>query len=369
MFQNNMDLSHTKKVAIQMERQILVRNPQFRSQQDKMTKEEKFDLTNNSDNETNEYGHFLSKKIKIDQTTEENETSISLNYLQIMEAQTSSNGKEIQTAQLGSTENSVLIEDIRDHKNGWLTCYSQHNKLYHVQSGLDGHFKVDMCFRNVQDYENGIYFIRSVLIKKNQRYKDYPVDKVCDKHASKNKHMNKQPIQAALTTSNQEYVYTESGFRPSILHWCKKPDGQQIIKKTINLTFPCNDTCSNTSFDNQIKTTEASRDLILVQTLECASQGKILILARHIINIWPKSVVCKRDLAKTERRKPKGSLAQISKKGNQPLKKDNDNYNHCILSLNKIHFYLQNNAISREDLTTIATKLEHIKTEVKKYTH
>ena len=369
MFQNNMDISHTEKVAINMVRQILVRNPQFKSQQANMTEKENDKPTNNSAIETNEYENFHSKEINIDQKTKKNKTSISLNYLQIVEAETASNSKEIQTAKIGSIENSVLIEDVRDHKNGWLARYSQYNKLYHVQSGLDGNFKVNMCFRNVQDYEDGIYFIRSILIKKNQRYKDFPVDKVCDKHASKNKHMNKQPIQAVLTTSNQEYVYSESGYRPSILHWCKQPDEQHIIKRTINLTFPCNDTCTNSSLANQIKNTEASRDLLLVQTLECASQGKIHILARHSTNIWPKSVVCRRDLTKTERRKPKGSLAQLSRKNMQQLKKDNDNHKNCILSLNKIHFYLQNNSISREDLTTISTKLEQIKTELKKCIH
>ena len=130
---------------------------------------------------------------------------------------------------------------IFQHRKGsWLTCYSEENHLYHVQSGRNGRFKININYKSEQcliNYlqihlflfvsdiptnQNGLYFVRSVLIRSNPAYSHFPgwlllifpniemlttsfviVDRVCDKHSAPG--APNQPIQP-LPGESRNYI-------------------------------------------------------------------------------------------------------------------------------------------------------------------
>ena len=211
------------------------------------------------------------------------------------------------TEELGKVE--LRIEDIPKGTTTWLTRYSEANKLYHIESGRNGHFCINVCYNDIKLQPSGTYFIRSILVKANSPYKHFPVDRICEKHKENDPITDKQPIQPTKGTPKEKYSFCISGTRPSLIHWCEKPNENNTIRLTMNVMFPCMDTCCNTSHNSTSKNAEAARDLKLVQTLENLHNNQINVIRRHTINIWPKARIANRELCKKERRKPKGNHA------------------------------------------------------------
>ena len=217
----------------------------------------------------------------------------------IINSNTPSTNAELSIENLGDIK--IRISNIPDHNKGWLACYSEENKLFHIRSGLNSHFKINLKYENINTNTQGPFFIRSLLVKKNNAYRQYPVDQLCDKHKTiYNYKTNRNPVQATLTTPSSRYLYTETTPRSSIIHWCQAPNREGTIETSISLMFPCNDTCTNSTYSSRFKNTEASRDLILIQTLEHVHGNKIEVLARHHLDVWIKATLCARDLFKPD---------------------------------------------------------------------
>jgi len=223
-----------------------------------------------------------------------------------------------------STSQGALIDDLGDvkwevknikrRKSSWLTCYSEKNHLYHVQSGTNGRFNIKIDYKNIVANQNGKYFVRSVLIRSNPEIQHFPVDRVCSKHSAPG--APNQPIQPLPGAVAGSYAFTEAtdtAIRPSLIQWCNMPDNEGNISADLDMIFMCNDSCANSSFAETKKENakEASRDLYLVSTLEIICGDVVSILARSKVPVWIKTSVCKRDLIKEIRRKPKGAAAQI----------------------------------------------------------
>ena len=146
--------------------------------------------------------------------------------------------------------------------------------------------------------------IRAVLIRKNEMYRQYGVDRICEKHKREVNYDSQHQVLQPPPDYKGPWKYGVGGPRNSIIFIIEEKDFKKKIKN-IELRSICNSTC--VTGDNFVAT-EASRDLWLVLTLESAEYD--VILARRHVEIWPKAVVCERDIMKTERRKPKGGAAQ-----------------------------------------------------------
>jgi len=204
------------------------------------------------------------------------------------------------------------VQNIEHRKGSWLTCYSEENHLYHVQSGRNGRFKININYKNIPTNQDGLYFVRSVLIRSNPAYSHFPVDRVCKIHSSPGS--PNQPIQPLPGAVEGGYALTEStatSMRPSLLQWVPRPDYEGNIRADLEMIFMCNDSCANSSLP-QCKG-EAARNLYLVSTLEMKYGDAVTVLARSKVPVWIKASVCKRDLDKKIRRKPKGAAAQKTK--------------------------------------------------------
>ena len=284
----------------------------------------------------------------------------------IINAKAESTEFNISLHELGNVE--IDIVNTPDHKGSWLSCYSEYNNLYHIKSGQEGCLQINLRYQNIKNQNQATFFIRSVLVKKNTAYREYPVDKLCDKHQTTDDDtINRNPVQAKLMTPLAEYFYTTPNPRSSLIHWCMAPNNEGTIETTTKLMFPCNDTCTNSTYSSKFTNTEASRDLVLVQTLEQLHNDKIQVLARHHIDIWVKAVICNRDLKKTERRKPKGGLAhQINKK--RKIEEQNtiekSEATICKTKLNSIHNIIQNGKIKKQEAQEILIKLDNMRRDI-----
>ena len=278
----------------------------------------------------------------------------------ILNANTIATNSNISTEIIGKFE--VHIPDIADDKGGWLTRYSEDNKLYHIKSGPTGQFMINTNYQHIKASEQDTFFIRSVLIKKNSVYRVYPVNRICDKHSyAKNYYENNNPIQAAIMTPKCEYSHSQTLPRSSMIHWCNPPNHEGTIKTSINLMFPCNDTCPNSTYSHILKNMEASRDLKLIQTLEVLRDNNIQILARHCTDLWIKSNICARDLIKTERRKPKGSLSHHkTKRQKVELNSDADSV-AGQREVENIKQFIDDGKINKQNAPFILERINHIR--------
>ena len=284
----------------------------------------------------------------------------------IINSNTQSTNSELPIENLGDIK--IRIPNIPDHNKGWITCYSEENKLFHIRSGLNSHFKINLKYENINTDIQGPFFIRSLLVKKNNAYRQFPVDQLCDKHKTIYDYKtNRNPVQATPTTSPSKYLYTETTPRSSIIHWCQAPNREGIIETSVSLMFPCNDTCVNSTYSSRFKNTEASRDLILIQTLEHVHGKTIKVLARHHLDVWIKATLCARDLFKPERRKPKGATAQqLNKKRKIDSQKSETNTDTeiCNATLSDIHDLIQNGKIHKQNAPTILEKINQIRNKI-----
>ena len=179
---------------------------------------------------------------------------------------------------------------------------------WHLQRNT-GTMKINLSFRANQI--QGPMVVRALLVRTNEAYRHFGVDRICDNHKKGAPEESSQHVLQAAPGLEGKWQYGTGGPRPSLCFTIGKSHLETgYSKEMIGLKCICNDSCY-TCDDKTFKQTESSRDLLLVLTLESVDNG--VTLARRSFGIWPKAVVCSKDLNKPERRKPKGGAAVLNK--------------------------------------------------------
>jgi len=196
--------------------------------------------------------------------------------------------------------------------------WSPHNKLQHILYGKKGVIDISTTFKGIPF--NPLveeYFVRVVLIRANIQHRQYPVECVCLQHQGPSNGPDEdrhQVLQAKPGTSLDKFWYTYDGLRKSVIFEAPRPDHSGEIKVHMNLVCLCCDSCEAASdkYQKLINSAgkEASRDWLLVTTLESRMNERQTVLARDVVPCWFKASVNQRDLLKTVRRKEKGGGAQ-----------------------------------------------------------
>jgi hypothetical protein len=161
------------------------------------------------------------------------------------------------------------------------------------------------------------YSVRCVLVRASIQHRQYPVECVCETHRGHPdgpKEDRHQVLQAKPGTSPDKFWYTYDGLRKSVLFEAPVPDQEGEIRVHMNLVSLCCDSCeaATPGYQNLINSAgkEASRDWLLVISLEARLNERQSVLARHVLPCWFKACVNPRDLNKPVRRKEKGGGAQ-----------------------------------------------------------
>jgi len=180
---------------------------------------------------------------------------------------------------------------------------------WHLQRSC-GMMKINVKFQKL-NMLYGSLIVRAVLVRKEDTYRHFGVDVICDNHKKDVGVESSDHVLHPASGMEGSSYFDRNGERNSLCFMVgmAKPDGS--LEATIGLKSMCNDSCS-TCADPTFKQTESSRDLLMVLTLE--SPDRSVILARRSIVIWPKAIVRPKDLNKPERRRPKGGAAKLLKK-------------------------------------------------------
>lgn len=178
---------------------------------------------------------------------------------------------------------------------------------WHLQRST-GMMKIKLTFRGIRI--KGPMMVRAVMVRKEETYRHFGVDRVCDNHRGEVGWDHRDQVLQAASGLEGMWSYGDRGPRRSLCFNVGSASEAGELEETIGLKCICNDSCS-TCDDTTFKQTESSRDLLLVLTLESLEYG--LILARRSVGVWPKAVVRPKDLTKPERRKPKGGAAKLNK--------------------------------------------------------
>ena len=152
--------------------------------------------------------------------------------------------------------------------------------------------------------------VRALLVRKEETYRHYGVDRICENHRNEVALATQEHVLQATPGLEGAWHFDDSGPRKSLCFNIGPTDETGCLETLIGLKSVCNDSCLTCS-DPSFRQTESSRDLLLVLTLESCRHDTIL--ARRTLTVWPKAVVRPKDLNKPERRKPKGGAAKLIK--------------------------------------------------------
>jgi len=222
-----------------------------------------------------------------------------------------------------STSEDAQIDDFGDtdiivKEEKKLCQWSSKNELWHILYGKKGVIDISATFKGIR--HNPMveeYLVRGVLIRANIGHRQYPVECVCEQHKGHSEgpvQDRDQVLQAKPGTSPDRFWYSYDGLRKSVIFEAPNPDQADNIKVHMNLVSLCCDSCEAASehYQGLINSAgkEASRDWLLVITLERRVNDKLEVMARHSLPCWFKAAVNTRDLQKDVRRKMKGGGAQ-----------------------------------------------------------
>merc|ERR1712227_173 len=193
--------------------------------------------------------------------------------------------------------------------------WSSNNHQWHVKSGKDGgRLEVTMKYNGILWMESVSYWIRLRLRRDHPQYQSIPINKVCDKHLSRDP-FSFNPVMAAEGEKHMNYITEVDGEDVYLFFRCSNmaaTDGS--LKETFAVRFPCNDTCHNSTYSTK-EGEEAARDSSLEIVLQLRTAGDVRTdLCSSRLKLWIKAHTNERDLNKPVRRKPKGSLAQLAGK-------------------------------------------------------
>ena len=176
---------------------------------------------------------------------------------------------------------------------------------WHLQRSK-GVMEIDLSFSNL--LVEGPIIARVLLIRKDHRFRAYGIDQICEIHKNEVDNDSQNHVLQPDPNCNIDWCYDQSGFRKSICFSLGTLDPlTRTLAGKISFRSMCFDSC-NTCSDLSFSPTESSRDLQLVLTLEAPTCG--IIIARKVIDVWPKACIVGRDMNKTERRLPKGGASQ-----------------------------------------------------------
>ena len=247
---------------------------------------------------------------------QETPTILEENALFYSNYESSSTSLNAETQHMDNTSLTVENTDV--------CVWSQHNKKYHMLSGLKGSISLTATFTGIHDdVLVDEYITRVVLIRTNPQHKLYPIETVCSKH-KQNTENSDQVLQAKPGTPEETFWYTNNGPRKSIVFKTSKPN-QGVITVQINLISTCFDTCDvqNEYFQRLVNISgkEKSRDMCIVVSLEARKLNDLITIGRGNINVWMKAKISHTDLLKERRREPKGGAAQNKIKRQDAWKK------------------------------------------------
>ena len=196
--------------------------------------------------------------------------------------------------------------------------HSPHNNYLHVKSATGYNnpgFQTEITFQNVQKRKRTTkYYLRCYLTRSNSEARHIPVDKVCEKHLPQGDTMPNHVLRHGDDNPDildAEYI---DGTQPSIRFQLRPPEKDNnhsnVIRITVRMYMMCFDSCRNMQNpDPKTPTKYIVRDLQMVQTLEVQEHGDWNTTHQRTWPIWPKAVICKRELHINPRRGPQGGLA------------------------------------------------------------
>jgi len=226
-----------------------------------------------------------------------------------------STSEDAQIDDFGDTE--ICVKEEKKHCQ-----WSSNNELWHILYGKKGVIDISATFKGIR-YDPMVeeYLVRGVLIRANIGHRQYPVECVCEQHKGHPEgpeEDRQQVLQAKPGTSPDKFWYSYDGLRKSVIFEAPNPDQDGNIKVHMNLVSLCCDSCEAASahYQGLINSAgkEASRDWLLVITLERRVNHQLEVLARQALPCWFKAAVNARDLQKEVRRKVKGGGAQKANK-------------------------------------------------------
>ena len=175
---------------------------------------------------------------------------------------------------------------------------------WHLQRG-SGMMIASLTFEDIETRGNMI--VRAVLVREDEAYKHFLVDRVCSIHSAANDPVGNENVLQPTPGQDGMWFYSTEGPRNSLCFNVGRPDLTGLLCCTIGIRSVCSDTC-NTSSDRFFDFKQRSRDLLAVFTLE--EKDTYSILARRSLRIWPKAVVRAIDIERKIRRLPKGASSR-----------------------------------------------------------
>ena len=160
---------------------------------------------------------------------------------------------------------ATLLGDMEAHfkSNPGRVTWSKANQNWHIKSGRNSQVVLSVNAHDIKTQE-GIYFMRLTLIRRDKKYQKYKVDTLCDKHALPGDTEDKLKTIQKVDDHDNNYWYT-LGAQRSLCAGCPWPVNGHI-RRDLAIRFVCMDTCHNSTELKKIKC--RARDLLLVVTLE-----------------------------------------------------------------------------------------------------
>ena len=188
-----------------------------------------------------------------------------------------------------------LLIQVEENKK----CRRSLNTGYHVVRS-EGTLRIYFTVAGMPVQDDMI--MRGVLVRKNKLYRGLCVERVCEKHEAE---MDQDNISQVLQGGNEHlgnWQFGKTGPRRSVEFKVGTTCMLGKLQGNISLRIMCNDACITSNRTEQQP--EASREMLIILTVE--SRKHDVILARRSIDVWSKSRIVTRDLAKPSRLLSKG---------------------------------------------------------------
>ena len=158
--------------------------------------------------------------------------------------------------------------------------------------------------------------IRAVLLRAHDNYRHLVVDRVCPKHVGNCPKGTEDQV-LAPGREGEGISFGEPGDLRRSVTWMTWSNDRGLMNEDICLLSRCTDTCQTSTRMGQ-GPPEASRDLLLVLTVEDTQEGQVI--ARESLRFWPKAKLATRELHKLVRRLYKGAPQPFTGTDKQEIK-------------------------------------------------
>lgn len=219
----------------------------------------------------------------------------------------------IKTKNLTITEEELLKRKIINHSNSYKLEYDivqipktiEFNPTkgvfyYHAGRKLTITFKIEKATITIR--RGSIYFLKLEIQRTNQKYSQYPVNKVCKKHIT---NTIKHPIQQFPNSDGCYFHLNSPSTGRYFLYYRLKNQPIDVAYETISIVLPCTRTCVNStnkaviSYDGK-STKSNARNIKIICNLEEWRSDTIIQASNQIdIPIYSKTIITKLDLNKS----------------------------------------------------------------------